>query len=132
VTIVGSGSITLQFGEETVTYCDSIILVPAIAVVEHGYIRTISANAGAHAKHEFHALAQMAYFQFQDDELEIEKLQGPLLITLRGEAETFVDGLALYRDLEGRLHVIMHEKQDARKLIEAAYRFCTRWVRLDI
>lgn len=129
---MGSGSITLQLGEETITYCESIILVPAVAISEHGYIRTISANAGAHAKHEFHALAQMAYFQFQDGELELETLQGPLLITLRGEAEALVDGLALYRDLEGRFHVLMHAGQDARKLIEAAYRFCTRWVRLDI
>lgn len=129
---MASGSITLQFGEETITYCESIILVPAAAVSEHGYIRTISVNAGAHAKHEFHALAQMAYFQFQDDELEIEKLQGPLVVTLRGEEEMFAEGLALYRDLEGRFHVLMHEGQDARKLIEAAYRFCTRWVRLDI
>lgn len=129
---MGSQSITLQFGEETITYCESIILVPGVAVSEHGYIRTLTASAGAHAKHEFHALAQMAYFQIQDDELEIEKLQGPLRVTLRGEMETFVEGLALYRDMEGQFHVLMHEGQDARKLIEAAYRFCTRWVRLDI
>lgn len=129
---MGSGSIALQFGEETITYCESIILVPAAAVSEHGYIRTLSANAGVHAKHEYHALAQMAYFQYQDGELEIENLPGLLQVTLRGETETFVQGLALYRDLEGRFHVLMHEGQDARKLIEAAYRFCTRWVRLDI
>lgn len=129
---MGTGTIQLQFAGSTMSFCNSIILVPEIAVAEHGYIRTLSASPGAHAKHEFHALAQMAYFQYQDNELEIEILEGPLSVTLRGETETLAAGLALYRDLEGRFHVLMHEGQDARRLIEAANRFCTRWVRLDI
>ena len=130
--VVGSGNIRLQFGDKTTSFCNSIILVPEIAVNEHGYIRTISASSGAHAKHEFHALAQMAYFQHQDNELAIETLEGPLLVTLREVTESLAAGLALYRDLEGCFHVLMHAGQDARRLIEAANRFCTRWVRLDI
>ena len=74
----------------------------------------------------------MAYFQFQDDELEITPLQEPLQITFRAEIERLTAGLALYRDLAGQFHAVIHEGQNRKKLLEAAHRFCTRWVRLDI
>lgn len=128
----GIESIIVECGEKTITDCSSIILVPEIAITEPGYIRTVTVRASAHAKHEFHTMAQMAYFQFQDGELEIVPMEGSLRVSVRGEAEVLVAGLALYRDTEGRFHALMHEGQDGKRLIEAAYRFCTRWIRLDI
>ncbi|MBM9530377.1 hypothetical protein JWG42_09465 [Desulfoprunum benzoelyticum] len=106
--------------------------MPKIAIAEPGYIRTMTVKESAHVKHEFHTMAQMAYFQFQDGELEITPLDGSLRVSGRGDAEELVAGLALYRDTEGRFYALMHDGQDGKKLIEAAYRFCTRWIRLDI
>jgi len=125
-------SIVVEWGATTISDCSSIILVPEIAIAEPGYIKTITVRATAHAKHEFHTMAQMAYFQFQDGELELEPLSGSLRVSRRGEAEELVAGLALYRDTGGQFHALMHEGQDGKRLIEAAYRFCTRWIRLDI
>jgi hypothetical protein len=42
------------------------------------------------------------------------------------------DGMILYRDTSGSFKVLTHELQNKKKLLEAAYRYCTRWVRLDI
>ena len=124
--------ITLQFDGCTLVDCTSLIIVPEIAVTEPGYITTMTVKAAAHAKHEFQAMAQMAYFQYQDDELEITPLHDSLAITFRGEREHLSAGLALYRDTAGQFHALIHEGQNRKKLLEAAHRYCTRWVRLDI
>jgi hypothetical protein len=129
---VDTDTITLESAGRTITDCASLIIVPEIAIAEPGYIKTLTVKAAAHAKHEFQAMAQMAYFQFQDGELEITPLKGPLGITFRGETEYLAAGMALYRDLAGEFHALIHEGQNRKKLLEAAHRFCTRWVRLDI
>jgi hypothetical protein len=129
---VNTDTITLQSAGLTITDCASLIVVPEIAIAEAGYIRTVTVKAAAHAKHEFQAMAQMAYFQFQDDELEIIPLRDPLSINFRGEVEYLIAGMVLYRDLAGQFHALIHEGQNRKKLLEAAHRFCTRWVRLDI
>lgn len=125
-------TIILQCAGHIIADCASLIIVPEIAITEPGYIKTLTVKAAAHAKHEFQAMAQMAYFQFQDDELEITPLKEPLGITLRGETEYLAAGMVLYRDLAGEFHALIHEGQNRKKLLEAAHRFCTRWVRLDI
>lgn len=129
---MNTDSITLEFAGRQVTDCASLIIVPEVAVTEPGYIRTLTVKAAAHAKHEFQTMTQMAYFQYQDGELEMTTLQGPLSITFRGETDCLTSGMALYRDQAGLFHALIHEGQNSKKLIEAAYRFCTRWVRLDI
>lgn len=112
--------------------CQTVIVVPEIAVVEAGYIKTYSRKESGNSKHEFHALAQMAYFQFQDEELEIVEVDTPLFID-DGTEKTLLDGgLVICRDLEGGLRALVHVGQNRKKLLEAAYRYCTRWVRLDI
>jgi hypothetical protein len=116
----------------TIDDCESIIIVPEIAINEAGYIKTYSHKESGNAKHVFHALAQMVYFQFQDEELEIIEIESPLTITDGREYTELHDGLVLYRDLAGELHVLAHARQNTKKLLEAAYRYCTRWVRLDI
>lgn len=125
-------NIILQFDGCSPIDCTSLIVVPEIAVHEPGYIATMTVKAVAHAKHEFQAMAQMAYFQYQDDELEITTLYDSLAITFRGATEYLTAGLALYRDAAGQFHALIHEGQNPKKLLEAAHRYCTRWVRLDI
>lgn len=129
---MNTDTITLKSADLTITDCVSLIIVPEIAIDEPGYIKTMTIKEAAHAKHEFQAMAQMAYFQFQDDELEITPLQGPLGITFREETDYLAAGMVLYRDSAGQFHALVHEGQNRKKLLEAAYRFCTRWVRLDI
>ena len=118
--------------EQLIDSCTSAILVPEKALEEAGYIITMTSNNDASSKHEFHAMAQMAYFQFQDDELNVNDVSGLIKID-SGERQEIVDtGLVLYRDADGGFHALVHGGLNKKKLLEAAYRFCTRWVRLDI
>jgi hypothetical protein len=65
--------------------CETVIVVPEKAVSEAGYIQMFSVKDSGHAKHEYHALAQMAYFQLQDDELDVRKVDSPLTVHAAGE-----------------------------------------------
>ena len=127
-----STTITIQSATTLITDCESVILVPEIALREAGYINTFTVKDSGHTKHEYHALAQMAYFQFQDDELEIIEIDSPLKIIHGTETSEMDSGMVLCRDTEGSFHVLVHVLQNRKKLLEAAYRYCTRWVRLDI
>jgi len=125
-------TIAIQGGYLKIGDCETVIVVPEIAVSEPGYIKTYSLNESGNAKHEFHALAQMVYFQFQDEELEIVEIDSQLVISNGTESIELNDGMVLCRDRAGKLHVLAHAGQNRKKLLEAAYRYCTRWVRLDI
>jgi hypothetical protein len=125
-------AIIIRFENDTVTECRSAIMIPERAITEAGYIKTMTTNANAHSKHEFHAMAQMALFQFKDGELDIETLHGPLTVEWKNEVETMIAGLVVLLDSQGHLHLMAHSGQNAKKLLEVAHRFCTRWVRLDI
>jgi hypothetical protein len=125
-------SIVIAGAATTISDCQAVIVVPEIAIKEAGYIKTFTNKDSGHAKHEFHTLAQMSYFQFQDDELEVCEINAPLTISCGTERTELSGGLLLYRDGAGELHVLAHPLQNRKKLLEAAYRYCTRWVRLDI
>jgi hypothetical protein len=124
--------ITIAGAAATIDDCETVIVVPEIAINEPGYIKTYARKESGNAKHEFHALAQMVYFQFQDEELAIVEIDSPLMISDATESLQLRDGLVLCRDRAGELHVLVHARQNRKKLLEAAYRYCTRWVRLDI
>ena len=123
---------TIYNEEKLVGSCSSAILVPERALEEAGYISTITDTHNASSKHEFHAMAQTAYFQYQDDELDVEEISGPLQIMDEDRHESVHNGLVLYRDSDGGFRALVHSGLNKKKLLEAAYRFCTRWVRLDI
>jgi hypothetical protein len=125
-------AIIIRFEDNTVTECSSAIIIPERAIIEAGYIRTMTTNANAHSKHEFHAMAQIAFSQFQDGELEIEAVHGPLTVEWKNEVETIIAGLVVFLDPQRNFRLIAHSGQNAKKLLEVAHRFCTRWVRLDI
>jgi hypothetical protein len=129
---VKEDAIVLRFDDVTITDCSSVIIVPERAVDEAGYIKTLTATAQAHSKHEFHALAQMACFQFQDGELEIATVNGSVIIEWKKEREELHAGLVIYLDFKNNFHVFAHPGQNYKKLLETAHRFCTRWIRLDI
>ncbi len=125
-------TISLQGMNLTINECETVVVVPEIAVSEPGYIKTYSRSESGNAKHEFHALTQMVYFQFQDEELDIVEIKSPLTINDGSEGIELNDGMVLCRDRGGKLHVLAYAGQNRKKLVEAAYRYCTRWVRLDI
>jgi hypothetical protein len=125
-------AILIRFEDDTVTECRSAIIIPESAITEAGYIRAMTTNANAHSKHEFHAMAQIAFSQFQDGELDIETVHGPLMVESKNEVETIIAGLVVFLDSKGSFHLIAHSGQNAKKLLEVAHRFFTRWVRLDI
>lgn len=127
-----SASIIIQSPTTTTSDCESVILVPEIAVQEAGYIKTFTIKDSGFAKHEYHALAQMAYFQFQDDELDIVEIDAPVRVTCGSEISEIDGGMILYRGTGGAFHVLILGQQNSKKLLEAVYRYCTRWVRLDI
>ncbi len=112
--------------------CETVIVVPERAVDEAGYIQTFSDKDSSHAKHEYHALAQMAYFQLQDDELDIRELESTLTVRTGDETIELAGGMIVCRGSAGEVYVLVQPGQNRKKLLEAAYRWCTRWVRLDI
>jgi hypothetical protein len=125
-------AIIIQVDDVIVTDCSSVIIVPERAISEAGYIKTMTANANAHSKHEFHAMAQMAMYQFQDGELESTAVGGIVTVKGEGVVEKLSAGMVIYRDFKGSFHLLSHNGQNLKKLLEAVHRFCTRWVRLDI
>jgi hypothetical protein len=127
-----SASIIIQSASITISDCESVILVPEIAVQEAGYIKTYTTKDSGYSKHEYHALAQMAYFQYQDDELDVVESDAPVRVTCDQEISEMDGGMILYRDTGGAFHVLTTGEQNSKKLLEAVYRYCTRWVRLDI
>jgi len=123
----------ISLGEKSICECESVIIVPENAVEEAGYIQAFTVKDSAHAKHEYHAMAQMAYFQYQDDELELIEVNDPLSIAPEEGEHVIVEaGLVLSRQQGGEFSVFIHSNQSKKKLLESAYRYCTRWVRLDI
>jgi len=125
--------ITVSGEEITARECATVIVVPEVAEREPGYIATMTTAEEANAKHEFFALAQMALFQYEDDELKAEPFSGPLTIRHDGHDEQRLErGIVICRDQEGQLRLLAHQEINLKKLLEAANRFCTRWVRLDI
>ena len=124
--------ITVSGKEIAAVECQSVIIVPEMALREAGYIKTLTTAEEANAKHEFFALGQMALFQYQDEELKVELCAGPLVIRHGQEEEYLECGLLICRGREGHLRLLAQEGVNLTKLLEAANRFCTRWVRLDI
>ncbi len=122
----------IRFDDTEVTDCNSAIIVPERAVNEAGYIKTLTENSGAHSKHEFQAMAQTVYYRYQDEEVEVTPITGPLTVSWGRDIETLEAGAVIYRDTGGEFHVLAHTHLNVKKLLEAANRFCTRWVRLDI
>ena len=115
-----------------ITGCQTVVVVPEIAVREPGYIQAFTVSAESGAKHEFHALAQMVYYQYDDGELEIDELKGRCTISCGEKTEAFDLGAVLYRMEDGEIRAAVHPDVNRKKLFEAANRYCTRWVRLDI
>lgn len=124
--------ITIAYAEISISDCVSVLIVPERALQEPGYIKALTSSSASNSKHEFHALAQMAYFQYQDDEVAVVIIKGTCRILQEHNDETLESGLVIYRTSDGAIHIVSHQDVNSKKLLEATNRYCTRWVRLDI
>jgi hypothetical protein len=107
-------------------------LVPDIALLEAGHIRTASADSGAQAKHAFYALTQTATMLFQDDDLKVVETEGSIVLKKGPGEDTVESGLVVMRLPSGGILVVSNSPESLRKLLETAHRYCARWIRLDI
>lgn len=128
---MSSEPIKLSWGRDGAAFCVCLLIVPDRAIDEPGYIKGFH-RSGSTNKHELQALAQTAYYQFQDDELELEQTVGPILVNHQAENQVLEQGIILLRDSGGTIKALVNSGAPLRKLLETANRFCTRWVRLDI
>lgn len=128
---MGGKVIELSWGQSSSSECLCVLIIPARAMAEPGYIKGMH-YSGNVDKHEFRALAQTGYYQYQDDELEVETAGETISIRHHDEGEQVAEGLVLYRAVGGAIGAIAHESVRPAKLLETANRYCTRWVRLDI
>jgi hypothetical protein len=129
---VGEEDLCITYGDTRIVDWMNAVVIPAQAIEESGYIKTFTSKGNVYSKHEFHALAQVAYFQCRDNELEYKTVQGVMAVERQDVVVELSAGMILIRDVRGDLYALVHEGQDMKKLLEAGYRFCTRWVRLDI
>jgi len=123
--------ITVRTGGKALD-CDTVILVGDRALEEDGHITMFSSNSGPQTKHEFYALAQMAFIQFQDEELDVSAVEGSIKVEWKNAVNQIASGMAICRTKDGALSVVAHGDRPWRKLLEAADRYCTRWIRLDV
>ena len=124
--------IAVQCDGDTVTECTSAIVVPERAMDEAGDVKTLTMSSTAHSKHELHAIAEIALSLFQEGELGVDAVFGPLTIQWKSETQTVAAGLVVLRDAQGEIHLVGNTRNSVEKLLQSAHRFCTRWVRLDI
>lgn len=111
----------------------AVILVPEGALIEAGFIRMLAANQTAQSKHEFHALAQTARMLSEDGELAPTTVKGTLRVSLGDQTLDLEQGLLIVRRPDNDIMLLLaNSEQPARKYLEAAYRYCTRWIRLDL
>jgi len=112
--------------------CLCAILVPKQAIDEPGLMKMMSADPGPNSKHEVFALAQTAFFSFDDEELNILDADGVIRVQQGDESHRIEEGMVIYRLMDGSIHAAAQANQPKRKLLDAANRYCTRWIRLDI
>jgi hypothetical protein len=122
----------IYLGDGVIEDCTSVIIIPEKAIAEPGYIQTLTNSNDASSKHEFHAMAQTTYFQYQDDELLVHPTTGTIRVESGDYKDTQSKAMIVYRDNAGGLHAYIHQGLPAKKFLETAYRFCARWVRLDL
>ncbi len=122
--------ITLSAGENI--NCKSVIVIPEMALTDATYIRSFTTVSPVHSKHEFHTLAQIALIEFDDGEIEPQKIVGKISLVAGEEIYDLESGMIICRLASEAFSIYINTDQAPRKYLETANRYCTRWVRLDI
>ena len=77
-------------------------------------------------------MAQTALMQFEDGELPPLVVNGTIEVTGADGTVEFDRGLLVAGLRAGNIVLLINTDQSAHKLLKAAYRFCPRWIRLDL
>jgi len=125
-------TIEIDLASATKIICKSVIVIPEIALADAAYIRSFTTVSSVHSKHEFHTLAQIALIEFDDDEIEPQKIVGKISLTAGEEIFDLESGMIICRLVSEEFSIYMNTDQSPRKYLETANRYCTRWVRLDV
>lgn len=129
-----TSSLEIRNGDQVLSLAEIAIVIPVDSPSSPSKLAGFVAGSEATAKHAFHALSQIALYDFEDEILDIEAIpEGQLLVVKANECDTPIDeGMIIVRDTEGKVHIFAHDNVDHYRLLKFAHRYCTRWVRLDI
>lgn len=83
-------------------------------------------------KHKLHSLSQIALYQFEDNEIEVNQIKGCCTISGTGFDYQVTEALLLLQDNNNHISLYAHPTVAVKKYLDQAYRYCTRWIRLDI
>ncbi len=124
----------IKDGENLLMKADTAILVPADSPDYPDRLTGCVAGSEADAKHTYHALSQIALYDYEDKVLEVETIQPghPLRACNKGSDSSLDKGLIIVRDMSGKIRILAHRGVGVYDLLKFAHRHCTRWIRLDI
>lgn len=116
------------------TRADALFAAPEEAEQQQDLMRMWSASESSQGKFTLHTMAQRALFDFEDNELSVQRLEPEKSITASFGGETVVvtSGVVLAMDNENRLSLYAHEGVDALNILRAIHRYATRMIRLDV
>lgn len=120
---------------DTVNFrAETAIMVPLDSIHYPDKLGGLTTGSRSDAKHTFHALSQIALYDFEDENLYLEQVpEGRTLRIKDDNCDVRIEqGLLILRDLDGKVFVVAHDHVDVYRLLKFAHRQCTRWVRLDI
>jgi len=129
-----SSKIIVQTGESVLAEADTILLVPHDAPTYPDRITGMVCGSEANAKHAYHALSQIALYDFEDRVLQVEEVAAGNPFTVRKDQRELAlgNGLLILRTVAGTVRVLAHSGLNPRPLLVFANRHCTRWIRLDL
>ncbi len=132
--VPAESSMEIRKGDQVLSEAEIAILVPVDAPSSPSKLAGFVTGSDATAKHAFHALSQIALYDFEDEILSIEEVpEGQTLVVKNHECDTPIDqGMVIVRDADGKVHIFAHDNVDHYRLLKFAHRHCTRWIRLDI
>jgi len=131
---VPSEYILLEAGKDTIGRTKAGIIVPAHTGDGSGSITALAVGQGDAAKHALHSLCQIASLDLEDGELEIERMeQGyPIAMIFKRQRFECRNGSLVFLNTSGTVHVLSHSGVNVRDAIRQAFRYCTRFIRLDV
>ena len=124
----------IRGGGDLLGVAESAIVVPLDAIHYPNKVAGYTTVNKSDAKHTFQALSQIALFDFEENNIDVETVPEGVQITLHDPScNVPIDqGILITRDQDGKVHILAHDHVDTYRLLKFAHRHCTRWIRLDI
>ena len=126
--------IKIYADKKLLTEAETVLLSPWDAPEYPDKFMGKTVQSDANAKHAYHALSQIAFFDYEDNILNVQKIpsDAPIIVESAGGKSEIGKGLVIARHPKGEVLVFVHEDQDLQSLLRFAHRYCTRWIRLDV